>query len=172
MTGPRLVAVLAFGTVLLAGACAPDDAPGPGPGQVESVELPPEAPRLILFLVIDMGAPEQLARHRPLFNGGLARLMAESASFTDAHHFHADTDTSAGHATLATGRHPRSHGSPYPHDTHVPWLVRGAGIAARELPGRVATVDVAPTVAGLVGLPVPDGLDGVDRSEALRGGPE
>jgi arylsulfatase A-like enzyme len=54
----------------------------------------------------------------------------------------------------------------------VPWLVRGAGIAAREIPGRVGTVDVAPTVAALVGLPVPEGLDGVDRSGALRGDPE
>lgn len=96
--------------LLLAAACAPDRPAPEGAGEAGRVELPPDAPRLVLFLVVDMGAPAQLERHRPLFTGGLARLLAESASFTDAHHDHADTDTSAGHATLATGRHPRGHG--------------------------------------------------------------
>lgn len=113
MSVPRLPRLLAFLLgALLAGACGPDEAPAPVPADmgVERVRLPPDAPRLVLFLVVDMGAPAQLARHRPLFTGGLARLMDESASFTDAHHLHADTDTSAGHATLATGRHPSGHG--------------------------------------------------------------
>ena len=96
--------------LLLAAACAPDRPAPEGAGEAGRVELPPDAPRLVLFLVVDMGAPAQLERHRPLFTGGLARLLAESASFTDAHHDHADTDTSAGHATLATGRHPSGHG--------------------------------------------------------------
>jgi len=103
-------AILAVAALLVASACAPDR-PAPEPsGEARPVELPADAPRLILFLVVDMGAPAQLERHRPLFSAGLARLLAESAAFTDAHHDHADTDTSAGHATLATGRHPSGHG--------------------------------------------------------------
>ncbi|HEX6201283.1 MAG TPA: alkaline phosphatase family protein, partial [Thermoanaerobaculia bacterium] len=107
---PALLALLALAGALLAGACAPDEAPVPADTGVKRARLPPDAPRLVLFLVVDMGAPAQLQRHRPLFTGGLARLLEESASFTDAHHLHADTDTSAGHATLATGRHPSGHG--------------------------------------------------------------
>lgn len=61
-----------------------------------------------------------------------------------------------------------SHGSPYPYDTRVPWLVRGAGIAPRRIPATVSAADVAPTIAGLVGIPVPRDLDGVDRSAEIR----
>ncbi len=73
-------------------------------------ELPTDAPALILFLVIDQGSEDQIERWRPLLDGGLARLLDESAWFTDARQDHAVTETSPGHATLATGREPRSHG--------------------------------------------------------------
>jgi predicted AlkP superfamily pyrophosphatase or phosphodiesterase len=92
---------------LLAGACGAETPPAPGP---PAVALPPDAPRLVLFLVVDQGGAAQLERHRPLFSAGLARLLDESARFTEAHHLHADTDTAPGHATLATGRFPRGHG--------------------------------------------------------------
>lgn len=71
----------------------------------------------------------------------------------------------AGIATAA------GHGTPYPYDTHVPWLIRGPGIEAREIPGRVVTADVAPTIAALLGIPVPEDLDGIDRSPILRHAP-
>ena len=64
----------------------------------------------MLFLVIDQGGAEALARYRPLFQGGLARLFAESVDFADAHHDHAMTATAPGHATLATGMYPAHHG--------------------------------------------------------------
>jgi hypothetical protein len=74
------------------------------------VDLPAGAPALILFLVIDQGSEDQIERWRPLLDGGLGRLLDESAWFTDARQNHAVTETSPGHATLATGREPRSHG--------------------------------------------------------------
>jgi arylsulfatase A-like enzyme len=43
--------------------------------------------------------------------GGIARLMRGGAVFTDAHHDHAITETAPGHATLLSGRFPRSTGS-------------------------------------------------------------
>jgi predicted AlkP superfamily pyrophosphatase or phosphodiesterase len=61
-----------------------------------------------------------------------------------------------------------SHGSPYDYDTHVPLLISVPGLAAGTVPERVRTVDLAPTLASLLGIPAPEGLDGVDRSERLR----
>jgi predicted AlkP superfamily pyrophosphatase or phosphodiesterase len=51
------------------------------------------------------------------------------------------------------------HGTPYPYDQHVPLLIRGAGSPGVD-DQPVASVDVAPTIAGLVGVAVPAGVDG------------
>ncbi len=54
-----------------------------------------------------------------------------------------------------------SHGSPYWHDRHVPIVFMGPGIIAGLDPSTgVYTVDVAPTIARLIGVTVPDDLDG------------
>mgnify|MGYP001054255510 CR=1 FL=1 len=52
------------------------------------------------------------------------------------------------------------HGSPYWYDRWVPLIFFGQGIEAGRSDTAVFTVDVAPTLAGLSGIPVPDGLDG------------
>jgi predicted AlkP superfamily pyrophosphatase or phosphodiesterase len=51
------------------------------------------------------------------------------------------------------------HGTPYAYDQHVPLIVRGPGWAGTSSE-RVATVDIAPTIAALLGVPAPDDLDG------------
>lgn len=51
------------------------------------------------------------------------------------------------------------HGTPYEYDQHVPLVIRGPGWTGVEA-SRVSTVDVAPTIAGLVGVAVADGVDG------------
>ena len=62
-----------------------------------------------------------------------------------------------------------SHGSPYDYDTHVPLLLRVPGMSAKKIPEpRVRTVDLAPTLASLLGISAPAELDGVDRSSLLR----
>ena len=53
-----------------------------------------------------------------------------------------------------------SHGSPYWYDRHVPFVLLGAGVRAGSSDRAVYTVDVAPTLAALAGIPVPDDLDG------------
>ena len=60
-----------------------------------------------------------------------------------------------------------THGSPWPYDTHVPWLLRLPGGGRGEVAERVATVDVAPTLAALIATTPPAGLDGEDRSALL-----
>jgi predicted AlkP superfamily pyrophosphatase or phosphodiesterase len=57
-----------------------------------------------------------------------------------------------------------THGSPYDYDQRVPWLLRLPDLSLRgQVLEPVATVDVAPTVAALMGLKPPPDLDGRDR---------
>ncbi len=53
-----------------------------------------------------------------------------------------------------------SHGTPYRYDTHVPLVFLVPGLAPARHQDRVATVDVAPTLAELLGIPVPQTVDG------------
>ncbi len=53
-----------------------------------------------------------------------------------------------------------THGSPYHYDRWVPLIFLGDGIPAARVRRHVATVDIAPTLARLAGVPVPDDLDG------------
>jgi len=53
-----------------------------------------------------------------------------------------------------------SHGTPYDYDTHVPIVFFGQGVTAGRVAGRAWTVDVAPTLATALGIPLPAGLDG------------
>ncbi|MEZ5973126.1 MAG: alkaline phosphatase family protein [Hyphomonadaceae bacterium] len=54
------------------------------------------------------------------------------------------------------------HGSHYDYDRRVPFLVLGAGVAPGQRRDRVATVDIAPTVAARIGVTAPGSLDGRD----------
>ncbi len=60
--------------------------------------------------------------------------------------------------TSSTSR--ASHSTPYYYDRHVPLIFFGGTIQPGVSNDRVATVDVAPTLAWLVGAPAPDDLDG------------
>ena len=59
-----------------------------------------------------------------------------------------------------------NHGSSYEYDTHVPLVLLAPGIRAGRDESPVATVDLAPTLAALAGLPPPD-VDGVDLGTRL-----
>jgi arylsulfatase A-like enzyme len=63
-----------------------------------------------------------------------------------------------------------THGSPWDYDRRVPMLFWRRGMAGFEQPAPVETVDIAPSLAALVGLKVPAGaFDG--RCLDLDGGP-
>jgi predicted AlkP superfamily pyrophosphatase or phosphodiesterase len=53
-----------------------------------------------------------------------------------------------------------THGSPYWYDRHVPMIFMGRGIPAGRIASRVSTVDFAPTIAALLGVRPPRGVDG------------
>ena len=61
-----------------------------------------------------------------------------------------------------------THGSPYPYDTHVPLLFFGKGIRHGNLLRRTTIPDIAPTVAALLGIALPDGTTGEPIPEVLE----
>lgn len=63
-----------------------------------------------------------------------------------------------------------THGSPYDYDRRVPLIFWRRGVPGMEQPQPVETVDIAPTLAAIVGLKVPEGaFDG--RCLDIDGGP-
>ncbi len=109
----RLALLLALAALPFTLACgAPADAPEAeaSGGETTGSAVPEGAPRLVLLIAVDQMRADYLERFRPLLNHGLARLLQEGVVFTDAHHFHAATETAPGHATLATGVFPKRHG--------------------------------------------------------------
>jgi predicted AlkP superfamily pyrophosphatase or phosphodiesterase len=54
-----------------------------------------------------------------------------------------------------------THGSPHPYDTHVPIMLYGpAWIGKGRIDKRVEVVDIAPTLADLLGVPAPSASEG------------
>ena len=52
------------------------------------------------------------------------------------------------------------HGTPYDYDTHVPLLFSRKNRPKRQVSGRVATVDIAPTIGHILSIPIPESVDG------------
>ncbi len=93
----------AFGLVCAA-ACAAGQRPAPAAGS------PAAKPTLVVLITIDGFRADFLDRFGSQFTGGLARLKNDGAWFTNAHQDHAITETAPGHASLLSGRFPRSTG--------------------------------------------------------------
>ncbi len=53
-----------------------------------------------------------------------------------------------------------SHGTPYRYDTHVPILFLQPGVSPKRVEGRVRTIDMAPTLAEILGLEIPAHVQG------------
>jgi predicted AlkP superfamily pyrophosphatase or phosphodiesterase len=69
------------------------------------------APRLVLQITVDQLRGDFPSRYVDrLTEGGFRYLMEKGTWYTDAHYQHANTETAAGHATLATGADPSRHG--------------------------------------------------------------
>jgi hypothetical protein len=66
------------------------------------------------------------------------------------------------------GRSRTSHGGPWRYDTHVPLLLWGPGVRAGAYPATVSTLDIAPTLAMLLGMPAPAQSEGRALTEALE----
>lgn len=60
------------------------------------------------------------------------------------------------------------HGSPWRYDTHVPIIFAGPGITPQQIQRLVHPVDVAPTLAALLGLHTPAGATGTVLVEVVE----
>jgi len=60
-----------------------------------------------------------------------------------------------------------SHGSPYDYDSHVPLIFLGAAVKAGRYAEEAATVDIAPTLAEILGVKPLNPIDGRARKEIL-----
>ena len=67
-------------------------------------------PSLIVLVTVDQLTGDYLDRFGPQLRGGLARLARGGAWFANAFQDHAITETAPGHASLLSGRFPRSTG--------------------------------------------------------------
>jgi predicted AlkP superfamily pyrophosphatase or phosphodiesterase len=61
-----------------------------------------------------------------------------------------------------------THGSTYDYDTHVPLIFYGPGFRPGRYPEFVRTVDLAPTLARVIGVTPSEKLDGVVLEQAIR----
>lgn len=62
---------------------------------------------------------------------------------------------------------------PWEESIIVPFIIRYPGVipAGRTHDALLGTVDVMPSLLGLMGVPIPDGVEGMDLSNAMRGQP-
>ncbi len=139
---------LAFSLACVAGAAvATDAASAPVPAGPPTAAAPAQAqaaPTLIVLITIDQFRGDYVERYGAQLQGGIARLARGGAWFTDAHHDHAITETAPGHATLLSGRFPRSTGimmnSIGVEDASMPLLANGYGPGASPARFRGTTL--------------------------------
>jgi len=73
-----------------------------------------------------------------------------------------------GYCLLTASTTGTSHGTPYRYDTHVPILFWGMGVKAQQVARAVHTVDIAPTIAKVLGINAPTTVDGKSLKEIVK----
>jgi hypothetical protein len=71
---------------------------------------PATAPKLAVIIVVDQMRADYVDRFSGEWTGGLKRMVTEGAWFQQAAYPYLTTVTCAGHATIATGSFPHTHG--------------------------------------------------------------
>lgn len=97
------------------------------------------------------------AQHPDSFAVLFARSYYPNRYVEDVSRYGLEVLYTDGFVERATGT---DHGSPYWYDRLVPFVLMGPGIPAGRDSTRASTADMAPTLARIVGVPVPDDLDG------------
>ncbi len=70
-----------------------------------------KSPKLVLQITVDGLRADLIERHASHFGeGGFNYLLQKGVVYTNAHYLHANTETTIGHTTLATGATPAVHG--------------------------------------------------------------
>lgn len=95
--GTTVVALAVFGCVRAATASAPQQAAA-------------QPPTLVVFITVDQLRGDMLDRHARDLRHGYRRFMNGSAWFVNGYQDHGITETAPGHASVMSGRFPRSTG--------------------------------------------------------------
>ena len=82
----------------------------PGVSAAQQPRAPAGPPTLVVFLAVDQLRPDYLTLFDRQLTGGLGRLLRGGAVFLDGYQDHAITETAPGHASMLSGRFPRSTG--------------------------------------------------------------
>ncbi len=61
-----------------------------------------------------------------------------------------------------------SHGTPYDYDAHVPFLISHPSIQPHVSDERISAVDIAPTIADILGVQYPSSIDGKSKHNLLK----
>ena len=69
-----------------------------------------DAPRLVVFFIVDQGMPSLLEKYDHLFVGGYRWLMDNGVQFKQTYHEHGNTSTAPAHFVLSSGQHPGTGG--------------------------------------------------------------
>lgn len=108
----------------------------------QTAPAPPPRPSLVVVITVDQLRADYADRFRTQLTGGLRRLYDGGAVFTAAHD-HAITETAPGHASVLSGRFPRSTGiilnSAGVPDAQAP-LIGGGGPGASPFRFRGSTL--------------------------------
>jgi predicted AlkP superfamily pyrophosphatase or phosphodiesterase len=130
-----------------------------GATNVAAQRAAPDArPTLVVLITVDQMRADYLERFASQLDGGLARLVRGGANFTNAHQDHAITETAPGHASLLSGRFPRSTGI----------LSNGVGVQDGTATLLDGATDAGASPEGFRGTTLVDWLHAADRrSRAL-----
>src|SRR5262245_23546350 len=86
------------------------------PAQARAIRAAPKPamgfarPKLVVVIVVDQMRADYIEKFRKQWTGGIKRLLEQGAWFREAAYAYAATETCVGHATIATGSVPASHG--------------------------------------------------------------
>lgn len=72
------------------------------------------------------------------------------------------------HCIISSRTYGTTHGTPYTYDTHVPLIFWWNGVKPQKIAREVHSVDAAPTLAKIAGIPLPARLDGVPLKEIIK----
>jgi arylsulfatase A-like enzyme len=128
---------------------------------------PTPKPRLVLVIVIDQFRYDYTTRFAGEYKGGLARVLAQGAVFTNTRRG-ADLNIVLDPYWMFASRG-TTHGSVFGYDTHVPVIFMGPGIRAGRYDEPIVVNDIAPTLATLLRIETPSGSVGRALNEMFSG---
>lgn len=102
MFSSQMLSRSVLGAVLASVACAPMP--------IARAQGTSPRPTLVVVLTVDQLRPDYLTLWERQFTGGFARLLRGGSVFLNGYQDHANTETAPGHASILSGRFPRSTG--------------------------------------------------------------